>query len=381
MYSESASTCIAVSGSMRSGANLIGHLLHMGRDGARAHPELAFVKDNRRIAAFFEAVRVSCEPVAMHDDPFRIEHLTKPMLERFYGEEINNIATGLDRIRCDFLEEIYSQSAGPRCASSGFKRTSINYEIGVLQDIFPNLRLVLSVRDPRDIFLSFLRYLGHSDQSSGNVLLILAYILGNYHFIERLKLQSTKHLVIKYEDVVRDLQGQVAQLLKFIDLDIERYDSTYIMGSEQLRDSYFAGESTRTIGGFRTTIEPDITAFIEVLCAPIFAAYGYERVWPRAEWRSDYEKLIEDMYWCCAHYKISFAPVMMRLQELGLDELSANLGREWVEPGVSGFVDPGLSSNLACRSSHRSHITDRRRSTFGMRAVRSVFSDEKKALG
>lgn len=320
---------VVVTGSMRSGTSLIGHLLQHGRRGDRAHRDLAFDNDTSRfVVDLFEAVRLETNPVALYGDPFREVRLTKEMLERFYGCPVANFAAGVDKLRADLRSEIERLApAGGEPKFIGLKRTSMNYEIAIIRELFPKLRSIFTVRDPRDTFISHAKRV-QSDQAAGYSLLILSYILGNYYAIARhLKSDVATH-VIKYEDFVARPTAYTTKLLEFIGMDSTVYDWDYLTGSGfPSNSSYNKGKGIEFVGGhgisgesvgrFQSMVSPDIVAFIELLCDPILRQYGYREAATSVDWEPTFNDFVTTVRDGCRESNVSFAPIAHRLKELG----------------------------------------------------------------
>lgn len=319
-------TFLVVTGPMRSGTSLLGHLLQKHPSGHRAHEALAFDNDESRyIADTFGALRRAIEPPIGFGDPFRRIEVTDALLHAagFDGPEPRA------RFREALRDEIVRLApAGPPPSMLGLKRTSMNYELDVLSALFPDVRPVFTMRDPRDIHLSHARRMG-SAYGPGHALLILSYILGNHWMLARLAREGGRHLLIRYEDLVTDPATHLRTVVDFAGLDPAGYDFASLDSPSIPSNSSFnekagtdfvpdQGITRANVGRHRGQVDEPTARMIEVLCAPILAQHGYVPIFADGSWRAEFAEPMRMLRETCAATGISFEPVARRLEELGV---------------------------------------------------------------
>ncbi|MBX3575947.1 MAG: sulfotransferase [Rhizobiaceae bacterium] len=317
-----------VTGTMRSGTSLLGHLLQKRADGRRAHSDLAFDNDESQLVANgFAAFRKEADPPVGYGDPFRRLELTPSMIHAFYGEAAAPTeADSYARFRHDLEADILRLApAGPPPLVFGMKRTSMNYELDLMRALYPDLRLIFTVRDPRDVFLSHSKRV-QSDQDNGYSLLIISYIIANFRMLERLAAENTPHLVVRYEDLVADTETAMRQVIDFIGLDAAGYDFAEVTSNDIPSNSSFnekagadflAGQGINlgSVGRYRGAVNPNVLSMIETLCGDCLAKYGYEPG-AAAGWNESFDLYLESLKQMCMTTKISFEPVAQRVAVL-----------------------------------------------------------------
>jgi hypothetical protein len=311
---------------MRSGTSLLGHLLQKHPSGRRAHEALAFDNDESRfVADTFAALRRAIRPDVGFGDPFRRIEVTDGLL----------LAAGLDgaapreRFREALRAEIV-RLAPPGAPPSmlGLKRTSMNYELDVLAALFPDVRPVFTVRDPRDVYLSHARRMGDA-YGPGHSLLILSYILGNHWMLARLAREGGRHLLVRYEDLVADPAAQVQAILDFAGLDPAGYDFASLDSPSIPSNSSFnekagtdfvpdQGITRASIGRHRGAVDESTAQLVDLLCAPILEEHGYAPAFGDATWREEYAGPMRMLRDTCEATGVSFDPMARRLAELGV---------------------------------------------------------------
>ena len=321
---------VIVTGSMRSGTSLLGHLLQQQPDGKRAIAELAFDNDMcRAVVELFATVRKTIVPAIGYGDPFREVELDGPLLEALSALPGASADHARRELRARLAKEIIPLAPpGPTPSMLGIKRTSMNYEIGIIDALFRDVRLIFTVRDPRDVFVSHAKRMG-ATQDAGSSLLILAYALANHYMLERLARAQRAVLVVRYEDMVQEPVAQMRRILAHLDVDAAGFSVDSVLSpqvpnnssySASVGDGFVAGEGiTRaSVGRFRDFIEPELGRLVELLCAPIMATHGYAPALGELHWETGFQRHIEAMRKRCTAARISFEPVLRRLTELGV---------------------------------------------------------------
>ena len=321
---------VIVTGSMRSGTSLLGHLLQRRPSGERALAELAFDNDEgRAVVDLFTAARQAITPEIGYGDPFREVTLEGPLLQAlstYPGASPEEIKRELrERLANEILR---LAPPGPAPRMLGLKRTSMNYEIGILDALYPDLRLIFTVRDPRDVFVSHAVRMG-SEQQTGTSLLILTYALANHYMLERLARERRAALVIRYEDMVSEPVAPMRRIVAHLGVDPASFDLDSVLSRNIPNNSSYSegagsgfvtgtGITRNSIGRFQHFIDPELGRLVELLCAPIMLANGYAAAVDNLGWEARFQRHIDAMRKRCSAAKISFEPVIRRLAELGV---------------------------------------------------------------
>jgi hypothetical protein len=274
---------VILTGSMRSGTSLLGYLLQRTPDGQRAYPELAFENDESQwVADLFSSM---AQAGAGFGDPYEWLDLSRAR---------NALAAFLDCPEADCESVLRTQlraeilkfaPAGPAPIMIGLKRTSMNNELAIVEELFPGTRVIFMVRNPLAVVASHCRRL-QVDPTSGNGLLIIAYILSNLAMIERIRSARKFHLVVRYEDLVEKPADTIESARNFLELCAGNY--LPVDFSDEMIPSNSSFNATLGAGfeygkGIRSrqptegaSLSEVVTAFVAWLCRPVFLAFGYE---------------------------------------------------------------------------------------------------------
>lgn len=320
---------VVLTGSMRSGTSLLGYLLQRTPDEQRAHPGLAFENDESRwIADLFARAMRSAGGGTGFGDPYECLFLrgsVRDALAGFLGVSDADLEGAL---RAGLRAEILNLAPpGPSPSMLGFKRTSMNNEIGVVEQLFPGTRVIFMVRDPLAVVASHCRRL-QVDPASGDGLLIVAYILSNLVMIEGMRTSSSPHLVVRYEDLVKKPADTIVSVQDFLGLVHGRWSPEVLADERIPNNSSFGATKGAGFGGgggirsWQTAkgaaLGEVVTAFVAWLCRPVFSAFGYEKHHQvTASHREEFRSLLLSMRQACARRRISFTAVEARLRDLG----------------------------------------------------------------
>jgi hypothetical protein len=322
---------VVVTGSMRSGTSLIGHLLQKHPSGARAHEQIAFDNDESSfVADLFRRLRTNLGDDVGFGDTDRMVVLSHDLLDALVEPGPGPIEGRIAHLRALLVAEIIRLAPpGPEPRVIGLKRTSMNYEIGLVDALFDDVRLIFTVRDPRDVLLSHARRLKVAPDSPGG-LLILAYVVSNQVMISRLQEAGRRPLVLQYETVVANPVAAMEDVLDHAGLDRDGYDFASLLSNNVPNNSSFGsgagtgfvdgeGINTGSIGRFRSVLDARVGRFVDFLCSDINAAYGYEAISSRQDWEPQFADLLRALDKGCRRARISMAAVQNRLSAAGID--------------------------------------------------------------
>jgi hypothetical protein len=102
-------------------------------------------------------------------------------------------------------------------------KTPSVYNIDHLPKLFPHAHLLILVRDGRAVAESTYRSFQRSYEYTARMWAYGAKLIRS--FLEaREAYQPRKHLLVRYEDLVRDTRGEMRKILDFLELDADAYD-------------------------------------------------------------------------------------------------------------------------------------------------------------
>ncbi|MCF8482116.1 MAG: sulfotransferase [Rhodospirillum sp.] len=238
---------VLISGTSGSGLSLLGDRFHSSLDKRQLHRDLAFDDTNDdKLGAVLHRFRELAVPGSGYGIP---SSTLRAKDNRFFFWE-----GYWDALSCK--EEIVAgirlnapSAEPPRCV--GTKSRDLFGEFYALHDIFSNPKLLLLVRDPRDVYASNARRL-ERDTPTKNMT-ILASMANLYRFLD-ICADDPSVKAVKYEALVSDPASEMSKVLGFLGLESDGYDWDVLGGSEIPSTSIY-GESHGT--GF--TKDQDIT--------------------------------------------------------------------------------------------------------------------------
>ena len=153
---------------------------------------------------------------------------------------------------------------------------------------FPDARFIHLVRDGRDVatslakigFIAPLRWGTHR----ADVAAALYWSWINRHIAAATRDHGDSCLVLRYEDLVTDLEATLERLARFIDkpLPVARIEHASI-GSISKPNSSFAGSNAQVgIAQWRDRASAEVVAAVEAAIGNDLTAFGYERAHPDA---------------------------------------------------------------------------------------------------
>lgn len=232
-------TFLLVTGSMRSGTTLLSELLYSTSYEEERHKDIAFMGDKSDL-------------------------LRKYIKSNFEGVALNIAKSSIiDEI------DIYSPIEGKKVI--GVKQTDITLgETNLLNRIFNNHKVIVLLRDPRDVFCS------HLERTMDRITLVDAFGLLlrnlNYYFGE----SNSSIMRVRYESLVASPKKVISEVLYFLDLDVERYDFSTIDSGRVSSNSSFnsskgkflvknEGISKANVGRYKTHLSIEFDKLISTL--------------------------------------------------------------------------------------------------------------------
>lgn len=279
---------LVVTGPMRSGTTLLADCLQSA-DGTHRHPDLAFSDDNFvDIRKLSEILRRSSGASIAQMDPTRDIPVQMGAVDSFYGRPFAS----------EFRKRILEASKRDQSTRMvGFKNTALLGEFRVLKTFFPQAKMVVMVRDPRDIYISYVTRARknpypeqaerHHPEAVMNSMFLNAY--ADYQACEDI-------MFLRYEDLVIDPSRELRRVLGFAGLaendfnwkslvkDVINNSSFDIVNPDDIiRES---GIHRRGIGRHEDLLSGFHLYTIETLSAKAMDKFGYVR---RTRWRPMWE--------------------------------------------------------------------------------------------
>ncbi|KAA0577871.1 sulfotransferase [Azospirillum sp. B21] len=272
---------LLVTGPMRSGTTLMGELLYSRYLAMPRHPELSFANDTVSLVRDFSARarRDTVPPVALMDTRRPIP-----------------VPDGEGSSLWSRLVEAVTAAAPLAEPPSviGVKTTCLLGESALLRQILPvPVSTVLMLRDPRDVFASTLgrnrKLPGMTPEDALGTAAMNTAFLMNYHAALSASGRLGDALVIRYEDLIADVEGHIRRILAMVGLSAEQYDFASIqagkvpsnssrlnIGPDDAEPMHGIDPSSR--GSFRTMLSPDEIRLVECMTGPFMDAFGYPRM-------------------------------------------------------------------------------------------------------
>lgn len=304
-----------VTGMFRSGTTLLARMLH-------THDDIACASDPYRpfFNCFRDAVADGCDiDVDAYDplgdyfaDDTRLklyDAIQSATLDRSFPDEERDrlydrieghgtpfsprIYEEVDEIRGETFHEVYKHllSAVPVCYGDGDESWHATKEVWtteftpVLHESFPDARFIQVVRDPRAVCAS-----KNVQERSKYPWL---FLIRQWRKLATLARAYDRHqsiqdqvLVVRYEDLVSEPRVTAERMYEFLEIGMDEETlnpANFVDGSgdqwlqnTSYDDSDKASFNTDSVDKWRTTLEGRIVRYIEHLCQPEMAAYGYD---------------------------------------------------------------------------------------------------------
>lgn len=178
-----------------------------------------------------------------------------------------------------FLTAVADKEGAPRVGEKSPAHTPL---VGRLSESFPNAKFIHLVRDPRAVMLSRLRA-GFTAGALGTEIPRWREA-ADMHRDHAARLGPSRYLLLKYEDLVTNLEPTVRSLCAFLDLDMrpemlephKREKKGFNPRSKGWMENTLKPVFTGSIEKWRTELTPAQIALIEFALADDMRAMGYE---------------------------------------------------------------------------------------------------------
>ena len=143
--------------------------------------------------------------------------------------------------------------------------------------IYPNARFLFLVRDPRDVALSYKKYLGFNFFTFG--IWKWQDSVKAYNFLKK----RGDVLLVKYEDLVADPNQEVKRIITYLDLDEDRSSAIEKVSAKQMgvEDDYHHKNlkkpiSTRSVGNWKNKLLEEEKKYFKGDMSAKMQDFGYK---------------------------------------------------------------------------------------------------------
>jgi hypothetical protein len=165
----------------------------------------------------------------------------------------------------------------------GLKQTNITWEVSIISQCFENIKIIVSLRDPRDILASTLKRSASSLPPKEIEFLVFAS-LAYFDFAATCKNDNV--LIVRYEDVVNNSYREIKNILSFLGLSDDVYDWEAIDSDSMASNSSYnslegkgfvknTGIHSSSIGRYKDTLSNEQVELVEGLFYPYLDMFGY----------------------------------------------------------------------------------------------------------
>ncbi len=153
----------------------------------------------------------------------KVEESLKVTLCKYFGDGIIN-----------FLSS--ENSSGKRLLT----KTPSIHNLHLFSKFFPNAYLLILIRDGRAVVESRVKTFNETYETAMYKWATAAKEIVD--FDKNFKRGSSRYLIIKYEDILNNIEGEIKKILSFLNLDIEKYDVARAMNLPVRGSSTFKGK-------------------------------------------------------------------------------------------------------------------------------------------
>ena len=352
-----------VTGSMRSGTTLLGEILYSRADTRNAHPNVAFSNDNsstlRKISKYLRQFHMNDADELSFGLTLDINAIELDRaslcneLRTPYDTSLNESSNAFF-IKTLLVDDINTFS--PITLEStviGLKQTNITWEISLLSQCFNNTKIIISLRDPRDILASTIKRAETSlplKEIEFSIFASLAY----FDFAATCKLDNV--LFVRYEDVVNNCSKEIKRILAFLGLPNDIYNWETIESDSMASNSSYnclqgkgfvkdTGIHSGSIGKYKDRLTREQTSMVEWLFQPYMEMFKYDYQFSTGAHltRNMVEKILSLFSSYSSKYRYSDGALYRRLlmsnTDAELKEIRDELGNVAVVDRLSALKD------------------------------------------
>jgi hypothetical protein len=251
-------------GAPRSGSTFLYYIL-------KAHPKVALTNEARVL----DAISLAFEGLTL---PFGVRSAGSGMMGLVAAESVPALGTIFRKHAREIFEEYYEYTFDHEFTHYGDKLPD-PHSAGMAARADPAVRIVMLVRDPRDVVCSF-RSLQKSDHDLGprgdemreQPVAHFAHLWSKTYEI-LLELAPTRHRV-DYVDLIRQPRVEVARVLEFLGLPMTREVEHAIATNDTIGGHGTSKTAEESIDRWRRDLPKEDVKLVEEVCGPMMARLG-----------------------------------------------------------------------------------------------------------
>lgn len=169
-------------------------------------------------------------------------------------------------------------------SARGGEKTPINVRyLPEITTAFPHAQIIHIVRDPRGVVASRLKVRWSTDDVLLNTIKWRSHVLAGRR--AGAVLGPAQYLEIRYEDLVRDTEGTLRSVCRFLGeefapemLESHRSAEANVeLGAEPWKGNVAQPVQSSSLEGWRRTLSPPQVRLVEMTAAPLLSEFGYVR--------------------------------------------------------------------------------------------------------
>ncbi|MBD3306658.1 hypothetical protein GF348_09785 [candidate division KSB3 bacterium] len=155
------------------------------------------------------------------------------------------------------------------------------YYLNRAMKLWPKLRALYILRDPRDVYCSYRTYLQRADSYYLPLEKIIASWSKSVHFWECFAAHNSRGLLIRYVDLVQHPRRSMQRVCNFLQIDwddilLQPTRSGIRWGGNSMSNEEFAGISTSSLGKYHNGLTTEEIRFIETWLGRVMLRYGWQ---------------------------------------------------------------------------------------------------------
>ncbi len=209
-----------------------------------------------------------------------------PELERWLGSEA---VESLARLCQERIDAFYARVAGDGGRPRYFVEKYLPYQLtpDLLSEMYPGAREVILVRDFRDMLCSIIAFnrkrgweaFGRADAASDAEYVQTTVANSARRLLRRLRERGEAAHLVRYEDLIREPAGTLAETMRFLGLDAgeEAVAATLERAeAESLEEHRTTDKVSASIGRWKRDLSPELAEVCAEVLDPVLTEFGYE---------------------------------------------------------------------------------------------------------
>ncbi len=163
------------------------------------------------------------------------------------------------------------------------EKLGLLWDLDLVAGLFPRTKPIFIVRDPRDMLVSMRAlnerrgFYDFHEISGKNFNALLPIMSVNLHHLAwHYERWPGEKLLLRYEDVIRDLSGSLMRILTFLDLERDETSiAACLDGSKDRSIHVTAGSPDDSVGRWRTALSQSQIELANWFFEPFMRRFGY----------------------------------------------------------------------------------------------------------